>query len=95
MFDRKLIVPSEARKILRKIGWELEDDSILASATPDTITTARSQQVVVTPASLNAPQGGSIQPALNPQTQAQAQGLAPGQAGLEQPQVKAQGGSSK
>ncbi len=43
MFDRRLVTVPEARKILRKIGWELEDDSTLAKA-PETITVAKGQQ---------------------------------------------------
>ena len=80
MFDRRLITVSEARKILRKIGWELEDDTGLSSATP-TVTVAKSQQI----AAPNSTGSELIEPVLQPQTQANAQGLVPGQVGFEQP----------
>ena len=95
LFDRKLVTVSEARKILRKIGWELEDDTALISAMP-TATVAASHQIAVPNVSTQIPQLGLIEPSLNPQTQANAQGLAPSQVGLEQPKnpssLKAAGG---
>ena len=94
MFDRRLVTVSEARNMLRKIGWELEDDTALVQSIP-TATVAKSQQVVVPignspsgsgKADTNgAPQTGLIEPVLQPQTQANAQGLAPSQPGMEQP----------
>jgi hypothetical protein len=50
VFDRKLITVGEARKILRKVGWELEDDSALIARQTEeipTVTTARGQQVAL------------------------------------------------
>ena len=84
MFDRRLITVSEARKILRKIGWELEDDTGLSNATP-TVTVAKSQQI----AAPNSAGSELIEPVLQPQTQANAQGLVPGQVGFEQPNAMA------
>ncbi|MHB8700437.1 MAG: hypothetical protein ACYC7D_05405 [Nitrososphaerales archaeon] len=84
LFDRRLVTVSEARKILRKMGWELEDDTALGSAIP-TATVATSHQIAIPGASGQIPEAGLIEPSLNPQTQGKAQGLAPGQAGEEQP----------
>lgn len=94
MFDRRLVTISEARKMLRKIGWELEDDTALSQAMP-TATVAKSQQVAIPNDSASeepsatystaTPKAGLIEPVLQPQTQANAQGLAPSQPGLEQP----------
>ena len=84
MFDRKLVTPSEARKILRKIGWELEDDTALSQSLP-TATVGKSQQIVVPDGTGNVPNIGMISPAVEPQQQANAQGLAPGQVGMENP----------
>lgn len=91
MFDRRLVTVSEARKMLRKIGWQLEDDSSLGDAIP-TASVAKSQQVVVPignnadqPGGSKIPEAGLIEPVLQPQTQAKAQGLAPSQPGIEQP----------
>ncbi|MHB8603528.1 MAG: hypothetical protein ACYC9R_12915 [Nitrosotalea sp.] len=95
MFDRRLITVSETRKIMRKLGWELEDDSSLSSAMP-TATTSKSQQIAIpignSPnqpggvGSTAAPQAGLIQAPLNPLTQANAQSLAPSQTGQEIPE---------
>ncbi|HZW58245.1 MAG TPA: LAGLIDADG family homing endonuclease [Nitrososphaerales archaeon] len=94
-FDRKLITVSEARKILRKVGWELDDDTTLNQAMP-TATVGTSQQIAIPTgtgpesptgngAGTAVPQVGLISPSMNPNTQANAQGLAPSQVGQEQP----------
>jgi hypothetical protein len=77
-FDRSLLSISEGRKILRKIGMELDDDSKFFEEMEKarTATVAKSQQVVVGSEQTPEPQ---IQSELTPQTQAKAQGLVPGQ----------------
>ena len=76
IFDRNLLMTSEARRMLRKMGLELEDDSAFLAELEKkrTATVAKSQQVAV--AQGNEPQ---IQSELQPQLQAKAQGLKPGQ----------------
>ena len=76
IFDRNLLMTSEARRMLRKMGLELEDDSAFLAELEKkrTATVAKSQQVAV--AQGNEPQ---IQSELQPQMQAKAQGLKPGQ----------------
>lgn len=87
VFDRKLITVSEARKILRKVGWELEDDSALTAKEIPTVTTARGQQVALY-GQPSAQQEPLIQAQLSPQQQAKAQGLGPGQTAPVNPQVQ-------
>ena len=84
MFDRKLVTPGEARKILRKLGWELDDDTALSQSLP-TATVGKSQQIAVPDGTGNIPNIGMISPAVEPQQQATTQGLAPGQVGMENP----------
>ena len=86
-FDRKLITVSETRKILRKVGWELEDDSGLSKQMQDypTATTTPGRQVVVQPDGSAIPNVGLITNPVNVSKQASAQGLASGQTGMENP----------
>ncbi len=76
LFDRNAMSVEELRRMARKIGIELDDDSKFLSELEKkrTATTAKSQQVVVSPA-----QEPPIQSELQPQTQAKSQGLTPGQ----------------
>jgi hypothetical protein len=77
LFDRNGMSVSELRRMARKIGIELDDDSKFFEEMNKrpTATTAKSQQVVVGPNQ----QEPMIQSELQPQTQAKTQGLAPGQ----------------
>ncbi len=86
-FDRKLVTVSEARKILRKVGWELEDDSALTTQMKEipTATTTPGRQVVALPDGATIPNVGLITNPLNVPKQANAQGLASGQTGMENP----------
>ncbi len=76
LFDRNAMSVEELRRMARKIGIELDDDSkFLAELEKKrTATTAKSQQVVVAPG-----QEPEIQSELQPQTQAKTQGLVAGQ----------------
>jgi hypothetical protein len=85
-FDRSLVSFEEARKIMRKIGWELEDDSLLLQRLQNkdaqTVTVPKSQQVLTA--------GGEqpmIEQPLNPTKQAVAQGLSPEQPGRANPSL--------
>lgn len=85
-FDRDLVSFQEARKIMRKIGWELEDDSLLLQRLTDqsaqTIAVAKSQQVLT-----SGGQQPMIEQPLNPTKQAVAQGLAPEEPGRANPSL--------
>ncbi len=76
LFDRNAMSVQELRRMARKIGIELDDDSKFFAELEkkSTATTAKSQQVVVSPN-----QEPQIQSELQPQTQAKSQGLTAGQ----------------
>lgn len=90
-FDRDLISFEEARRILRKVGWELDDDSKLLQilSQKQTATVAKSQQILIGPAG-SQPTMMMIEQPLNPTKQASAQGLAPEQPGLANPSLAQQ-----
>lgn len=94
-FDRSLVSFEEARKIMRKIGWELEDDSLLVQRLQQkdaqTVAIQKSQQVLMA-----GGQEPMIEQPISPTTQAASQGLQPGQAGRANPngsQMKKSGGN--
>jgi hypothetical protein len=93
-FDRDLVTFEEARKIMRKIGWELDDDSLLLQRLKDknaeTVLVAKSQQVLTA-----GDQQPMIAQPLNPTKQAVAQGLPPEQPGIANPSLAAQNPSNK